>query len=363
MRTKSNRYAALLAGGAGKRFWPWSRAELPKQLLALNGRHPMLIETLRRLGPLVPRKRTLVITTSRLADCVRRTLAGCPTVKIAAEPVGRNTAAACGYGCLLARFEDPDAVVGIFPADAFVRPVGRFRRTVARAFEVAADTGDIVLIGITPTFPSTAYGYLRRGSQTGRLRGTPVYQVSRFKEKPRPPLAARYFKNGGYLWNSGMFVARAEVMLEAICRHIPELAGGLDRIARALGTPRQDEVLKAVYPRLPSVSLDYGVLEKSRGVSMLEADFEWDDMGSWLALERVGHRDARGNLVLGTHLGLDTRDVIVVSDNDHMIATVGVGDLIVVHTENATLVASKRHSQRVGELVELMKREQFARFR
>lgn len=363
MSKQTNRFAAVLAGGVGRRFWPLSREKLPKQLLAIIGRHPMLVETVNRLSLIVAQERTFVITTASLAKSVRQALPDHPAVNIVVEPVGRNTAAACGYGCLLARQKAPEAVVGIFPIDAYIRPVRRFRQIMARAFKAAEAADAIVLVGVKPTFPATGYGYLKRGDEALKVRGTPVYQVARFKEKPTRSAAARFLKAGTYFWNSGIFVARAEVLLEAIDKFIPALGAGLRKISQALGTARQAQVLRRVYAELPAISLDQGVLEKASTVLMVEADFQWDDVGNWLVLERVWPRDVGGNLILGAHLGLDTEDSIIVTDTDHLIATVGVDDLIVVHTDTATLVAHKRQAQRIRELVELMKKGKLARYR
>ncbi len=376
MGTRTKRFAAVLAGGAGTRLWPLSRDQLPKQLLSLIGRQPLLVETIKRLMPLVPPERTFVITTQRHAKAVRDFLdhyaakLGIAGIQLAVEPAGLNTAVACAYGSLLARAREPGAVLGIFPIDALIKPAPRFRQTIGRAYRAAEETDGIVLIGIKPAYPATGYGYVRRGAEVGKVRGTPLYQVAQFKEKPVAQVASRYVNTGGYFWNSGIFIARAEVMLATIRKHIPRISARLDQIADALGTARETYVLKKVYATLPAVSLDKGVLEKAstsgkRGASnlfMMEADFQWDDVGNWLVMERVWHKDARGNIILGSHLGLDTKGSIVLGDADHLVATVGVKDLVVVHTKTATLVVHKKDTQRVGELVAALKKGRFAKY-
>jgi len=241
--------------------------------------------------------------------------------------------------------------------------VRRFRQILARAFKAAEATDAIVLLGVKPTFPATGYGYLKRGDEVLKVRGTSVYEVARFREKPTRSAATKFQKAGTYFWNSGIFVARAEVLLGAIEKFIPTLGSSLGRISEALGTCREAAVLSSVYSGLPAISLDQGVVERAKTVIMIEADFRWDDVGNLLVLERVWPRDVVGNLILGAYLGLDTRDSIIVGGSDHLVATVGVKDLIVVHTDTATLVAHKRQAQRVRELVALMNKGKFAQYR
>ena len=355
--------AVIMAGGRGERFWPLSRRHRPKQLLQLNGTQSLVQQAVERVLPLIPPQRVLVVTNGEYVASVREQLHRLPSENILVEPVGRNTAACIGLAAVHVKTapgpwgEDPILVV--LPADHVVRDPEGFRRVVRAAAE-AAEEHPLVTIGVWPTRPETGYGYIELGERLGNRQGYDVYRVARFVEKPAEALARRYVTDGRHLWNSGMFVWRTRAILEAIERHMPRLHQGLQAIAAAPAGPAREAVVAGVYEELESISIDYGVLERSQDIAVVPADFGWDDAGSWPALERLFEPDEEGNVVQGArHVGVDTRRCIVYLGDDavgaagrpRLVATLGVSDLVIVQTEDVTLVCSKERAQDVRLLL------------
>lgn len=347
--TNDRLFAVILAGGSGTRFWPRSRGHRPKQLLDIVGSESMIRQTMGRVAPLVEPSRIYVVTNEAHRGETRRHLREIPPSNILTEPVGRNTAPAVGYAAAIVSQVRPDAVMLVLPADHLVADERKFRTALLKAARYAARSGDLVTLGVRPTRPETGYGYIR----AGRAIGGGFRTVSAFVEKPDRGRAARYVASGRYFWNSGMFAWRADAVLREIRTHLPVLADGLDEIASKRGGRRQ-AALRSVYPGLPSVSIDVGVLEKSERVACLPVSFKWDDVGSWTALDRILARGEGGNVAHGTHVSIDTKDTLVYSPRK-LVATVGVRDLIVVETEDALLVCHKSRAQDVRRVVDQLK--------
>ena len=346
-------YAVVPAGGSGTRLWPLSRAGHPKFLHALGSDARTLIRaTYDRLVPLAGPYRTYVVTGGAHAAGIARELPELPPEQIVVEPAPRDSAPAIGMAAAIIDRRDPGAVMGSFAADHVVGDEAAFRASVRAAAEGAA-AGYLMTVGIAATGPETGYGYLRRG---GPLAGA-GWLVEEFKEKPAREVAEAYLATGRYAWNASMFVWRVDTFLDELRRQQPELHAGLTEIAGAWGGPRQDEVLGAVWPTLPRVTVDHGVMEDAaaRGrVGTVAGDFGWHDIGDWDAVTAVRDASAEGNVVLGRpadHLGIDTFDTVVVPGSGRLIATVGVRGLVVVDTDDALLVCSRDRAQEVKSVV------------
>jgi mannose-1-phosphate guanylyltransferase len=336
-------HAVVLAGGSGTRFWPLSTGRRPKHLLALLGPRTLLEETAARLRGLVPPSRTVVVTAKEQAAAVRRLLPGLPRGAVLAEPAPRNTAAAVALAAARIRARDPGAVLVVISADHWIPDGAAFRRTMAAAAARARAAGTLVLVGVRPDRPATGYGYLRRGRVAARVGGFTVRRVDRFTEKPGPATARRWLRARTHLWNAGLFAWRADAYLEEVRLRLPALhraliasgafAGGAAALARA-------------YARAPSISLDYGVLEKSSRVEMVEAAFPWDDLGSFAALQRRS-----GGTQFGPLLTIDGEGNLSVAPAGHLTAVLGLSDVVVVTTPRATLVLPLARAEQVRRVV------------
>jgi mannose-1-phosphate guanylyltransferase len=330
-----------MAGGVGRRFWPLSRSERPKQLLDLFGDGALLAVTAARVAPLTPPKRQVIVTSTTLGPACRRLLPDLPAANLLAEPVGKNTAAAVGWAALHVRRRDPDGVLMVLPADHHIADVAAYRDACAKAVK-AARAGRIVTLGIEPTRPETGYGYINR---TAPLGGG-LYAVAAFKEKPDPGTARDYLADGDYLWNAGMFFLRAQVAIDELTRFEPELMAALS--ALDVDDPSA-EAVASVYPTLKSISIDYAVMERSDKVAVLPGDFGWSDVGSWRSLWDFRPAGA-STFARGDVYEIDGGDNVLLADGG-TVAVVGVRDLIVVHTADATLVCPREQAQRLREVV------------
>lgn len=326
-------HAVILAGGSGTRFWPLSTPRRPKHLLALLGPRTLLEETAARLKGLVPPSRTLVVTAGEQSAAVRRLLPA-PT-RVLAEPRARNTSAAVALAAARIAVRDRDAVLVVVSADHWIPDGAAFRRTLAAAAARARDARTLLLVGVRPDRPATGYGYILPGPAAARVRGTAVRPVREFTEKPDLATARRWLRDGRRLWNSGIFAWRADVFLEEVRRHLPALHRALVSSGAAAGGPA---ALARAYSRAPSISVDYGVLEKSSRVECVEAAFRWDDLGSFAALHRRLPRDASGNAARGDALLLDCGDVLAVAPPGRRVSVLGVRGLAVVVTGDEVLV-------------------------
>jgi mannose-1-phosphate guanylyltransferase len=352
-------YALIMAGGSGTRFWPASRRARPKQLLPIApGTTESLLEsTVRRILPLCPAERILVVTGEHLLLATRAVLAPFPGVEVVAEPVPRNTAPCIGWGTALLVRRDPEAVVMALPSDHHVKDDVAFRAAIERAVG-SAIRGPITTIGLTPTRPETGFGHIEA---TDEIRPG-VRRAVRFVEKPDRARAEEYVRSGRYFWNSGMFFFRASVMLEAILAHLPELAKGLGCIEAAAkrGAAAEAEETHRVFPSLPSISIDYGVMEKVSEVHVVPAEFGWSDVGSWLASFELGEPDLAGNVADEGAVLIDSTKNLVrnlgKAPSGKVIALVGVKDLCVIETDDALLVIPRERAQDVRKVVEELER-------
>ncbi len=355
-------HAVILAGGTGTRFWPLSRALMPKQLLRIVGDRSMLALTLERATTLVPEDQVWVVTTRSQAGEIRRELdsVGLTRVRVIEEPAGKNTAAAIGLAAVHVLAEDPQSVLAVFPADHHIRDEKRFGDLIRKAQEVASQ-GELVTLGIEPTRPETGYGYIQRGAplEGGPSKGAreDAFQVVRFAEKPDREKAEAYVGSGDYYWNSGIFIWRADRFVEEMARHLPGHHKGLSEISQLLeaGTGSSDRI-EEIYNSLESISVDYGIMERGDRVAVIPAEMGWSDVGSWETVRELLDRDENGNVLQGDVLALDTRDCLVRSE-ERLVATLGVEGLVVVDTTDALLVCSEARSQEVRAIAERLRDE------
>jgi mannose-1-phosphate guanylyltransferase len=353
-------HAVVMAGGSGTRFWPLSRRARPKQFLPLAGKLPLLADTVKRLPPLAPIGRTYVVCGPIHARAVRTILPKLPKENLLVEPVARNTAPCVGLAALHVARRAPDGILAMLPADHHVARPEQFRDAIATGARIAAG-GAIVTIGVTPSRPETGYGYLEVGAPLpgesavagGQLAPA---RVKRFVEKPDRAKAEEYLSDGGYLWNSGIFVFRADVILDEIQRAMPELAKRLGAIAETLGTRAYAKALAREFPACPSESIDYGVMERSSRIAVVPADFGWSDVGSFAAIPEVRAADEAGNVVSGDALVIDGKDNVVLADGGRLVAVVGATGLVVVDAGDALLVCPRERAQDVKKAVDELKR-------
>lgn len=346
-------HAVIMAGGAGTRFWPASRTNTPKQLLDLAGDRTMIQATVDRLTGLIAPDRIQIITNERLVAQIQRQLPEVPSASILGEPCKRDTAPCIGLAAILLSEVDPDATMLVMPSDHVIAPVDAFQRTIRQAAElVESDPRWLVTFGIPPTYPAESFGYIERGARLPSKAGqAAAYQVAQFKEKPKRAMAEEYLSTGRFYWNSGIFVWKAATVLEGLRQHEPEMYAHLETIRNAINTAQFAAVLREEFAAIKPRSIDYAIMEKADKVAMLEAPFQWDDLGSWQALGRLRGADKEGNTIVGRHVGIDTRQTIVRGDDEHLIVTIGVEDLIIVRTPDATLVATKSQEEAVREAV------------
>jgi mannose-1-phosphate guanylyltransferase len=352
-------HAMIMAGGGGTRFWPRSRQRRPKQFLKMSGDRTLIQMALDRIDACaIPAERTRVITGAAYCDETAHQLPALSRERIIGEPVGRDTAPCIGLAAALVTREDPQAVLLVTPADHVIEPIQQFRAAVHVAAQLAEEQPTaLITFGIPPNFPSTGYGYIHRGEQAAQRQAISVFCVRGFREKPVADVAERFVASGEYFWNSGIFVWKASAVLAELRTQKPALHDAVERIADARKTPRWDAVLREEYAKVEKVSIDFAVMEHAKEVLVVQAPYKWDDVGSWLALERMNPQDADGNTVQASHCGIDTKKCVIVGDPERMIATIGVRDLLIIQDGDATLIADQREESTVKQIVELLKKK------
>ncbi len=345
----------IMAGGIGTRFWPASRESLPKQFLPICGHRSMLDECFHRVASLTDPDKTFVIVNVRHGSLARRILGGAG-VQILEEPYGRNTAPCIGLGCVHIMRTFGDLPIIALPADHFIADEAEFRRCLKRGVSLLKD-GGIVTIGITPTHPETGYGYIEKGPA---LENGKAYRVNRFTEKPDLETARDFLTSQKYLWNAGIFLFRPSTMLREVGLHLPRIRKALDQVAEAIKKDRYLTTLEKVYGEMESISIDYGVMEKTQEpVSVVQGDFGWSDVGNWASVRKLREReqDRHGNIVGKRAVLLDTKNSFIYSQSNRVIAVLGLDNLLVVDTEDVLLVADINGSQEVRHFPEMVRQK------
>lgn len=356
-------HGVIMAGGKGERFWPLSRAKRPKQFLKLTSDKSMLEETIERVTPLIPFENVRIVAGESMTEHIMSLLPGVTKANVLTEPFGRNTCLAIGFAAVHLLHEDPNAVMVVLSADHLIRPAEKLVQILRDGAALASREERLITIGITPTRPETAYGYIKLGEQFIREGETNVYAVSQFAEKPKAAVAQEYYFSRQYLWNSGMFIWSAKAILNAIAACQPDAHRHLLEYGTTIGTPKEAAARKQLYDSAPSISIDYAVLEKANNVLVMKGDIIWDDVGSWNSLERYKDRDSENNVLIGEAIVLETFETTVYNDESGIIACIGLSDLVVVRSENITLVAHKTKASQVKELLaQLSKRDDWKKY-
>lgn len=377
---KLSTHAVILAGGRGTRFWPRSRTRTPKQLLNIVGDATMLEQTVARLLPLIPADRIWTVTNTEQAAAVRKQLPAAARKRVLVEPVGVNTAAAIGLAAVhIRKASKGDALMAVLPSDHFIADAEKYRRIVRAALDVAREPGRMVVLGIPPTRPETGFGYVERLADSQELSleepfhelGFPVFAVRRFTEKPRLEVAERYAASGDHYWNAGMFFWRASTYLENLERYLPKTRAALDSLAAFIGKTNYDRKLRAIYPQLENISVDYAVLEpatrqtaeseptdtksvaENARVFVIPAEVGWSDIGSWAAVHELLAKTPAENVLAGPGQTIDAAGNFLYSPKK-FVAAIGVTDLVVVDTPDALLIVPRRRAQDVAALVKLL---------
>lgn len=345
-------YGVIMAGGGGTRFWPLSRQSKPKQLLNLSGQGLMINETIDRIADVINPKDIFIVTNQdqygMMKELVKNEVL---EDHILSEPAARNTAACIGYAAFEIIQKYGDGVMCIFPSDHYIKNKEELQKILKKAIAEAETTDKLITIGIMPTFPSTGYGYINFDEDSTQ---DTFFDVLEFVEKPNFKLAKQYCDSKQYVWNSGMFIWKASVILDNFKRFLPKVYQNLDEISKCMSTPQESETIHRIYPLIPSISIDYGIMERSDDVKVIIGDFGWNDIGSWDTLGELYDMDQYGNVIKGDQINLNTKNCISYSDS-RFIATIGVEDLIIVETQDAILVCKKDQAQDVKLVVDQIK--------
>lgn len=348
---RKDTYVVIMAGGQGTRLWPLSRLTRPKHLLPFLRGRTLLRESVRLVEGFVDKKHLFIATVQGQLNEIEAQLPQLSNESFIVEPFGRSTAACVGLAATLISRKSPEGVMVVLTADHIIKPKKKFLTTVRRAVGIAKTEGLLLTFGVKPREASTAYGYIERGQAINDYGSISVWKVNSFEEKPNARKARAFVNSGRYFWNSGIFVGRVDILLDELKKFLPRLSRALCKVNPFLGTASGSSVLSKEYSSLPVISIDHGVLEKAKDVRVVEADFEWLDVGNWLALGRFHGATAQSNTVVGTHYGLDTSGCLIVGKDEHLIATLGVKDLVIVHTGDATLVCEKSRVEDIKTLV------------
>ncbi len=344
-------FVVIMAGGVGSRFWPRSKEKTPKQLLKIFGDETLIQQTVNRVKGLAPEKNIFVITNKVQKEKVIEQLPQIPAENIIAEPFGKNTAPCIGLSAVLIKERSKDAVIITLPADHYIQDVKEFQKTINTATEFAFKSGGLVTIGINPTKPETGYGYIQVDDN---VEGEEIYRVTTFAEKPNFSTAKRFLSSGDFMWNSGMFIWRADVILNEIDKYLLDLSDGLKELEKNIGKQNFEKSLTKVYGQLKSISIDYGVMEKSPNVFLVKGSFAWSDVGSWDAVYELSEKDDDGNALVGDVYAGGSHNSFIYSKKK-FAAAVGVDNIIVIDTEDALLICNRSNAQDVKDLVDYLK--------
>ncbi|MEA3335742.1 MAG: mannose-1-phosphate guanylyltransferase [Chloroflexota bacterium] len=344
-------YALIMAGGIGSRLWPLSRLLQPKQSLKLVGERTMMQHAVDRIIDLTPPEQVYVVTRAEHVDILSGQVPDLPRTNFIVEPEGRGTAPAIGLAAIHLRRQDPTAVMAVLTADHFIADTEQFRQALAAAVQVASQE-HLVTLGISPTSPSTGFGYIEQGELLAVVDGFEAFRAVRFTEKPDLETANWMVDSGNFSWNSGMFIWQVDRILGEFERQMPEFYAQLKEIEPTIGTADYEQVLDRVWPEVAKQTIDYGIMEDAGDVAVIPVDIGWSDVGSWGSLLPLLNADEQGNIVLGKHLGIDTRDTLIMAEGTgRLIATIGLDGMIIIDTKDALLICPRGREQEVRDLV------------
>ena len=350
-------HGVIIAGGLGKRLWPKSRKSSPKFLLKINSRKTLLEQSIERLKQVMPLKNILIATSKTHLQLIRKALRWFPKENIIAEPVSRNTAPAIALGAAMVKKKDPDGVIFVVPADQIIDDKPAIKEIFKLSALILGINDAIITVGIKPRFAATGYGYIKTGTLYKRVKAKQpydVYNVDRFTEKPSIKKTQLFIKSKKYLWNSGIFIGKAEAFLGEFKRYNPIILRTLSRIETSLGTKTQQSAINRYYKHFPNISIDYAIMEKTKKSLVVKADIAWDDIGSWNGLKKYIKQDNRKNNIDANHISIDTVNSVVIGEQSHLVATIGLDNIIIVQTPDATLVCSGDRAENVKDLVDLV---------
>ncbi len=354
-------YCVTMAGGSGTRFWPRSKVAKPKQYLDLFGNESLLQSTIQRFRKFIDKQEIFIVSQKSQATVLGEQAPEIPKDNLIYEPVGKNTLPCMGLVAMIAEKEDPECVMVISPADHLIQNDELFRDTVLLASKIACENNDFVTIGIPPSYPATGYGYVQIDREVTEENDIRSFKVKRFVEKPDLETAEAYMEQGGFYWNSGLFVFKVSVFLDAMKKFSPDLYHDLRKIQAEIGNPDFGKTLDTIYREVESISVDYGIMEHAQNISLVEGNFQWNDLGSWEAVYLISNKDKNGNYASGEAVFYDSSNSYVYG-NDGVIALIGLDDVIVVRDGNTTLVCKRDKAEEVKMVVEQLKnqgRDQF----
>lgn len=343
-------YALVMSGGTGTRFWPKSRHNMPKQFLKTIGDRTMIQNTVDRIEKCLPRDNICIVTNKNYVRMIKKQLPRVRTENIFVEPYNKETATCIGFAAVKLLKRDPEAVMVVLPSDHIILNIGEFKKTISEAIDIAKSEDVLVTMGVVPSRPETAYGYIEIGRPMTEHRGIQSFHVKRFTEKPNKTIAQIFLDKGTFLWNSGMFVWKASVLMENIKVYLPELYNSLMAVSSAIGTDSEEEVIEREYKRVDGISIDFGIMEKSQSVVVLKTNLDWDDVGNWNAFDKYYMKDDSNNIINGLCSNIDTRNCMVFGDS-RLIATIGVNNLLIVDTGDALLICDRERDQDIKEMV------------
>lgn len=349
-------YALIMAGGGGTRLWPLSRQRHPKQTLSLIEERTLFQAAVDRLLPMLRLEHIFVVTAADQVDALAAQYPHLPRENFIIEPLGRGTASCIGLAALHIRDLDPEAVMAVVTADHHIEDIDGFSDGIAAA-KVVAEQGYLVTLGVTPGYPATGYGYIRMGEELGVDGDMPTYKVAAFTEKPDRERAQAFLEDGSYVWNSGMFIWRADRILEEISMWMPDLNAVLQQLEDVVRSPGLNPRLATLWPKLEKETIDYGVMERAEEVAVIPVEIGWSDIGTWASVMDVYETDAKGNVLQGDVLSLDTESTMVLAQGKRLVVTIGLDDLIVVDTPDALLITRRETSQRVRDVVKRLRAE------
>ena len=350
-------YIVLMAGGIGTRFWPRSRANMPKQLLNIFGNKSMLRMTYERIKKLTSDDKIIIITSMELSQQVKEHIPELPEANIIAEPFGRNTAPCIGLAsAIINKRANKNEVMVVLPADHLIENDEDFRDTVGIAADYVRENNCLMTIGIAPAYPETGYGYIQQAEKIQTIHNKNIFKVKTFAEKPNLETAQRFIASGDFFWNSGMFIWNVGTIMHSFDEYQHDLMHGISEIEKYLDTPRMNEAIYDLYSKIKSISIDYGIMEYAKDVHVIQADFKWNDIGSWEAVFNIAQKDQNKNAVTAKdYISINSKNNYLFSEKK-MVAAIGIKDIVLVDTDDAILICKKDQSQMVKELVEEIKK-------